>query len=88
MATILEIGNMSLDERLTGLIEECAELIQAATKWKRFGQAVFFDGTKYDNFNDLLQEFNQVTNYVRAIQRHVGEEFYNKPLEDLSDPPR
>lgn len=43
-------------ELLDNLIEEAAEIIQAATKMKRFGKRPKHEGIEYDNIKDLSCE--------------------------------
>lgn len=47
-------------ERLTLLIEECGEVIQAACKIQRYGYASTFNGASYDNRSVLTKELGRL----------------------------
>lgn len=50
---------MDIEELLTNLIEECSEVIQAATKIQRFGRNEFYDNGQ-KNIDQLFEELNHV----------------------------
>jgi NTP pyrophosphatase (non-canonical NTP hydrolase) len=52
------------DELLTILIEECSEVIKAATKIKRFG---LVKTKKYDNAADLAREIGEMSWVIKLI---------------------
>lgn len=58
------------DELLTLLIEECAEVIQCATKCQRFGEEyrhpTYYDGKT--NLRALTEEMGDVMGVVRALE--------------------
>ena len=67
----------TLEGKLDHVIEECAEVILAAQKYKRFGphaKLVYLDpeqgpmSVEYDNKTDLL---NEIADTVAAMQRFV-----------------
>ena len=70
-----------IGDPITNLIEECAELIQALTKAKRFGLYNFHpkDPKETPNIRKIMDEWNDVTiRYAQLIQK-VNEE---DPLEE------
>jgi NTP pyrophosphatase (non-canonical NTP hydrolase) len=57
------------DGRLEHLIEECAEVIQAVQKLKRFGSEVHeFEGVAYDNVENLRNELMDLEDAVARVR--------------------
>jgi len=85
-----------LEHLLTILIEECAEIQQAASKAKRFGLEDGYPGTTRTNHRDINDEFNDLLavvdllndeglnlnkNYEKIIAKKVKIEHYLKYSE-------
>lgn len=67
---------LTRDELLTLLIEECAEVIKAATKCQRFGYDVDH-GTGYGNNRDMLSiEFGELCAVAGALGIDRGDQFW------------
>lgn len=58
----------TLDQALTLLIEECAEVIQACTKIKRFGPYGYYFPAQY-NYMDLIQEIADVQIAISIVKK-------------------
>ncbi len=55
--------------RLEHLIEECAEVISAAQKLKRFGEDVHeFEGVSYDNLEHLRNEIMDLDDAIGRLR--------------------
>lgn len=88
---------MQITERnLVYLIEECSEVIHAASKILRFGSADFDHHTNFENAATLTQEICQLQAVIElfdideeimnrlADDKHEKLDYY-KPLERLQD---
>lgn len=69
-----ELLEKTQDELLDLLIEECAEVIQAATKAKRFGSNRCWPGYNGDrcNADAVIREAHQVNDTLRAYCARLG----------------
>lgn len=55
--------------RLEHLIEECAEVIAAAQKLKRFGEPIHsFEGVVYDNLEHLRNELMDLDDAIQRLR--------------------
>ena len=70
LASSLDLPNAQQTAALTHLIEECAEVIQAATKVMRFGWSNAHPNTKLGRLNNL-GELNKELRDVRAAQQKL-----------------
>lgn len=68
---IVDTREMTLAEaeRLLKLCQECAEVVQAATKAMLYGWAPHFNGVQYDNRADLVEELGDVRNVENLMCR-------------------
>ena len=64
-------SKLSAEELLDHIDEEAAEVIQAACKLRRFGPKAEFEGVKYDNVADLLEEFRQLRGFVTELGKRL-----------------
>lgn len=63
--------NKSLEEVLDKLIEECAEVIHAASKAKRFGMSNWHPETKRKNSDVLLDEIMDVGKAIEDARKFI-----------------
>lgn len=70
------MSELTRDELLVLLIEECGEVIQAATKCLRFGYDVDH-GTGYGNNRDHLStEYGELAAVSEELELHRGQPFW------------
>lgn len=69
-----ELRKLTRDELLDLIIEECAEMIHAATKAKRFGHHRMWPGYNGDrcNADAIIREGHQVNDTLRAYCAVLG----------------
>lgn len=61
----------TVENALDKLIEECAEVIHAASKAKKYGMSNWHPDTKRKNGDTLLDELIDVEEAIKSIKRHI-----------------
>lgn len=73
------IDHYGVDEQLDMLVEECAELIQAICKCKRYGVT----GYNIDYLYDVMEEMADVENLIEQI--NLGNKKYHHTLDKFKN---